>query len=281
MDRMLAARPLVRRVLVARVGENVEQAYRAPDGCGWRGGSTLCPILVLLAGGGLRRFSSVKSTTAGSLAVIPMEKDQSGESQFVGTHRGGQKSRPNEKSRGAKNPRFFFFLFFFFFGLFFLFKFVVGKSLLTRPFETKLFLYWPASRCADGARFFTWFAGSKGRTQCLFEKYALYWLYLQKKEKRKTADNAQKVKENELPWHLLYLHMTCPLDAWALVRNEPKWLEPNGYSASQQIGANRLPGTACANNVTRNALTGTAFPNAVTQNAMTSAAFPNTVTRNA
>ena len=119
MDRMLAARPLVRRVLVARVGENVEQAYRAPDGCGWRGGSTLCPILVLLAGGGLRRFSSVKSTTAGSLAVIPMEKDQSGESQFVGTHRGGQKSRPNEKSRGAKNPRFFFFLFFFFRPVFF------------------------------------------------------------------------------------------------------------------------------------------------------------------
>ena len=39
MDRVMAARPLVRHVLVARFGEDVEQAYRAPEGCWWRGGS--------------------------------------------------------------------------------------------------------------------------------------------------------------------------------------------------------------------------------------------------
>ena len=124
MDRMLAARPLVGRVLVARVGENVEQAYRAPDGCGWRDSSILCPILVLLAGGGLRRifFGQVHHGWFSCGHTDGEDKDQTGDGQCVGTHGGGQKSRPSEKSRGAKNPRFFFFLFcglffFFFLGL--------------------------------------------------------------------------------------------------------------------------------------------------------------------
>ena len=71
MDRVLAARPLVGHVLVAPFGEDVEQAYRAPEWSWWRGGSILCPILVLLRREG---FPSVKSTTAGSLAVIVMER---------------------------------------------------------------------------------------------------------------------------------------------------------------------------------------------------------------
>ena len=115
MDRMLAPWPVVRHVLVARFGEEVEQAYRAPEGCGCRGGSILCPILVLLAGRGLRRifFSQVHHDWLSCGHTDGEDKDQIGEGQFVGTHGGGQKSRPNEKSRGAKNPRFFFRPFFF------------------------------------------------------------------------------------------------------------------------------------------------------------------------
>ena len=96
MDRALAARPLVGHVLVAPFGEDVEQAYRAPEWSWWRGGSILCPILVLL-----RRipFSQVHHGGFSCGHSDGEDKDQSGEGQFVDTHGGGQKSRPKEKSR--------------------------------------------------------------------------------------------------------------------------------------------------------------------------------------
>ena len=115
MDRVLAARPLVGHVLVARFGEDVEQAHRAPEWSWWRGGSILCPNLVLL-----RRilFSQVHHGGFSCGHSHGKDKDQSGQGQFVDTNGGGQKSRPKEKSRiqVCKNSTVVFFVFF---GLFF------------------------------------------------------------------------------------------------------------------------------------------------------------------
>ena len=162
MDRVLAARPLVGHVLVACFREDVEQAYRAPEGCWWRGGSILqsCCCWFL---GGCEGLYSVRSTTSGCLAVIPMEWIRIKlERASVLARMGWPEVQAERKVQMCKQSTVW--VYFFFFR-----PFVVGKSLLIRPFETRLFLYWPASRCANGARFFTWFAGSTGRAQCLTE----------------------------------------------------------------------------------------------------------------
>ena len=80
MDRVLAARPLVGHVLVARFGEDVEQAYRAPEGCWWRGGSVLYPILLLLVGGRLQRsiFGQVDHVWLSRGHTAGVDKDQTG-----------------------------------------------------------------------------------------------------------------------------------------------------------------------------------------------------------
>ena len=77
MDRVLAARPLVGHVLVARFGEDVEQA---PEGCWWRDGSVLCPILLLLVGGKLRRniFGQVDHVWLSRGPTDGVDKDQTG-----------------------------------------------------------------------------------------------------------------------------------------------------------------------------------------------------------
>ena len=115
MDRVLAARPLVGHVLVARFGEDVEQTYRAPEWSWWRGGSILCPILVLL-----RRtlFSQVHHGGSSCGHSDGEDKGQSGEGQFGDTHRGWPKIQAEGK---VENPSVqkvhgcFFFLFSVFF----------------------------------------------------------------------------------------------------------------------------------------------------------------------
>ena len=171
MDRVLAARPLVGHVLVARFGEDVEQAYRAPEWSWWRGGSILCPILVLL------RKILVSQVHHGGFSCGHSDgedKDQSGEGQFVGTHGGGQKSRPKEKSRIRACKKSTVFVFFFFRPVFFSFFFwglLWAKASWLGPLKQGCFYTGQPPDAPMALGFFTWFAGSAGRTQCLFERY--------------------------------------------------------------------------------------------------------------
>ena len=166
VDWVLAAWPTMRPVLLLGFGIDVPKA----NGTGWHGWwwfgcSGLCPISV-----GWKPFIHGSTIILGQVdyrGVLVAHAHGKGRVQD-----GGDKEIQRRAlrlywpaSRYALVYRWCVFLSFSYFDLSFLSFLKKGwaKCLLIRPFETRLFLYWSASRCANGARFFTWFADSTGR----------------------------------------------------------------------------------------------------------------------
>ena len=179
MDWVLAAWPTMRPVMSFGFGLDIPKANGTGGRGWWCGCSWFCPILF-----GWRPFIHgsiiILSEVNYGRILVGHAGGRRGKSTTIGTRKSTTSAEVILASvqvcQWVWVICFFFFLsaFFFCFSLFFWVMIRKrritkrwAKCLLIRPCETRLFLYWPASRCANGARFFTWFAGSTGRAECL------------------------------------------------------------------------------------------------------------------